>query len=110
MIPTKYRPNVSSVVQEQMDKLCKEIIKCKFMYHYCNNSMLSSTDYDKLVYSLRQLENLYPSFIRSYSPLKMVGFEEKKARDAFGAGDWPIIRRTWQLAKIDEEEEFFYFD
>ncbi|QJC37577.1 NAD-dependent DNA ligase LigA [Enterobacteriaceae endosymbiont of Donacia bicoloricornis] len=57
--------------------LRREILNYNYKYHVLNNSNILDYQYDKLIFKLKKLENLYPYLKNKYSSTKLVGARYK---------------------------------
>ncbi|QJC28904.1 NAD-dependent DNA ligase LigA [Enterobacteriaceae endosymbiont of Plateumaris rustica] len=60
-------------LKEKIINLCNEIKYHNYRYHVLNDPEILDYKYDKLLYKLEKLENLYPDLIIYNSPTKFVG-------------------------------------
>ena len=66
-------------VRERIEKLKREIERCRHAYHVLDKSLISDSALDTLKKELFNLETAYPEFVTSDSPTQRVGGAPLKA-------------------------------
>lgn len=65
-------------IKKRIEKLKKEINKCRYAYHVLNKSIISDEALDSLKKELFDLEQKYPEFITPDSPTQRIGSKPLK--------------------------------
>lgn len=93
-------------IEDRIDSLIREIIKCRYCKEMLDNPPLTEYGYDQKMKALIKLEGMYPSYKKDYSPTQYQGFREDMAVKAYGKcwhDEWNTIKRTLLLTKKDNQ-------
>lgn len=85
-------------IQEQVEKLRKEIRKHDYNYYVLDSPVISDREYDQMIRELKKLEKDYPEMISDDSPTQRVG---GKALDGF-----PTYKHRLRLLSLDNAFSF----
>jgi DNA ligase (NAD+) len=92
-------------IKSEINILKEEINRHNYLYYVQDAPEISDTDYDKLIHTLRNLEEKYPQFVTPDSPTQRVGATPVQA---FGIVEHPIPLLSLADVGNDEELESWY--